>query len=184
MQFVVTYRLDANERLVDVDSGWDAFALANGADRLRGAAVLGRSIWDLISDPDVRRLYTPLFRAVRERAESVEFPFRCDAPHAMRYMRMLVSPADGGGLVLRSILEREAPRAPAGVERKRQHGLSQMVQLCSSCCSLATSNGWVEVQAGIGDVTSQAELPLRVAYSYCPDCRARLSELAARTRAI
>lgn len=182
MEVSVSYRLDASDRIVHVDSEWDAFALSNGATRLQGDLVRGRWIWDLISDPDVQRLYAPLFRSVRERSMPVSFPFRCDAPNAKRFMRMRVVPQSDSGLLIESVVERVEARAFDPLYRQRLLGMAQMVQFCSHCNCVATPEGWLELQAGIGEVLATAEFPVRVSYSYCPDCRAQLFDLASGAR--
>jgi len=57
----VVYRIDAADIIEDVNDAWARFAIENDAPSL-ATEVIGRSIWDYISGPEVRHIYESVFK--------------------------------------------------------------------------------------------------------------------------
>lgn len=178
----LSYRLDDRDRVVAVGGAWDSFALENDNPALVSSRVLGRRLWDLIIDPDVRRVYEPLFRRVRERALEISFPFRCDAPHERRFLRMRLAIAEHGELVVESLLERKEHRQKQCYRKLAALSIAQSVVLCSRCNAVDTPDGWVEIERAVSGVMEATDQSPRVMFAWCPDCRAQLSQAALSMR--
>ncbi len=69
------YCIDANDRLIEVDELWLAFARENGAERLTEAAVLGRSLWDFVEGEAIRAVYEDIHQRLRSCGKSAAFFF-------------------------------------------------------------------------------------------------------------
>jgi hypothetical protein len=64
-QTPVVYHLDAADRLCYVNRSWDWFAEHNDGKHLHAASVLGTSLWNLMTEPDVCAWYGALFAHAR-----------------------------------------------------------------------------------------------------------------------
>jgi PAS domain S-box-containing protein len=92
------YSIDLDGRITAVNEAWGGFARANGAPQIATqAAVVGKRIWDSVSDPVARDQITramELLRAGRVPVVSWEFP--CSSPDEERILLMQVSPIRDG----------------------------------------------------------------------------------------
>src|SRR5688572_4903792 len=92
------YSIDLDGRITAVNEAWGGFARANGAPQIATqAAVVGKRIWDSVSDPVARDQITramDLLRAGRAPVVSWEFP--CSSPDEERILLMQVSPIRDG----------------------------------------------------------------------------------------
>ena len=169
-----TYTLDAQDRVVAVDDGWDRFAAENGGTCDAGS-VTGRPLWDFVSGIETRHLWESLFGRIRDSHRAAVIPFRCDAPGLRRFLVMDLVPRKDGGLEIATRVVREEPRAhvallDSGVERS-----ARVIKMCSWCKRLETEGGWLEVEdaAPALDLFGEPPVPL-VSHGVCPDCVERL----------
>src|SRR5450631_2450126 len=86
----VSYQIDGHDDIISVNSAWKAFARSNGAPHL-AEQVVGRSLWEFVSDGTTRQVYRDLLVRVRG-GRTVTFSYRCDSPSLRRYMRMTMTP--------------------------------------------------------------------------------------------
>ena len=131
----LAYRVDAHARITFVNDRWDVFARDNGAPELAGAAVIGRLMSEFISGAETWHLY----RLLTQHAQRVRRPFtlffRCDAPHAQRFMQMRISALSDGQIEFHSHALEIRPRtamalltAGAGRDPSRAAAHLQLVQ--------------------------------------------------------
>lgn len=182
------YTIDPEDRIVEVDDRWIAFANANGAGSLVHR-VLGQPLWTFIADQTVRELYRSLLSRVRATRRHVTLPFRCDSPTVRRYMMLSVGPGSGpvGTLAFCAMMVREEPQpgaaralyaavsARSGDDEsfagEWNSDSSDVLTMCSSCKRLDVE-GWCEIDEAI---QRQAELltePVRpISHGLCPACR-------------
>lgn len=85
----IIYRVNARDEIDFVCDEWDDFAVANGGESVLSAQVLGRPIWDFITDLSTQEIYRALIRKARS-GRSLQFTFRCDAPWRRRFLEMTV----------------------------------------------------------------------------------------------
>ena len=172
VQNVYRYRLDAADVIEFVDRWWLAFARENNAGELIEPAVVGRKLWDFISDDPTEELYRELHDRVRTLGRPIEVPFRCDSPTLQRFMQLTISKLDEGRLMYESTL----------IQTKIQHRLSALdpnkekseavLTMCSFCKrALMEPSGWLELE-NISlklRMYEQQKVPALL-YTVCPDC--------------
>ncbi len=107
----VCYALDASDLIVSVNDAWQTFAVANNGAHLLRDRIIGRPIWDFISDDATRLVYDILFRQVRDGGRS-QFDYRGDSPDRRRQMHLTISPGRLGHVLLEKYdrVRRAAPR--------------------------------------------------------------------------
>ena len=72
--------------------GWTDFARAPGSSGPTPEAVAGRSLFEMIADPEAKRAFEAIHRRVATLATSaLTYEYRCDAPDLERLMKMSVS---------------------------------------------------------------------------------------------
>lgn len=172
VQHVYRYRLDSADVIEFVDRWWLAFARENNADDLNETAVVGRKLWDFISDQPTQELYREIHERVRTLGNPIAVPFRCDSPTLQRYMQLTISRQDEGRLMYESKL----------IQTKVQHRLSALdpnqerseavLTMCSFCKrTLMEPSGWLELE-NISlklRMYEQQKVPAFL-YTVCPDC--------------
>ena len=170
---VVEYRIDANDVLTDVGSGWAEFARGNDADELADPAA-DRTLWSFMDREEIRELWQLVVERVRRLQRGAHVPFRCDAPHARRWFEMAVTPETDGGVHFRSVLAFEEPRSPVVLLDPRVDRAVDVepVQLCSWCGRGHHDEGWVDVEelVSAGRLLEQASPP-PISFGICGPCR-------------
>lgn len=168
----LAYRVDADDRLVDVAGEWDAFAVANGAPDLRFETLRGRSLPVLVTGPEMRLLTAQLLKRARARGELV-LPFRCDAPERRRFLTMRLRAAGDGGVWIETTLERVEPRAPVALLDARVPRADELLVVCSWCRQVRLDGRWVEAEEAVEalGLFDAPRLP-RISHGICPPCRA------------
>ncbi|MDP6776104.1 MAG: hypothetical protein QGI83_05005 [Candidatus Latescibacteria bacterium] len=166
------YHVDSEHRIVHVNDEWDVFAKENDAPDLTRDAVLGKVLWGYVFDRETRHLYRVAIEKVLSRKASVSFPFRCDAPHIRRHMRMEVNPLEGDRCQFTSTIVREEPRERVDLLGVDETRTQESLRMCSWCKKLdADEAGWLEVERGIEelDLFRSATLP-SITHTICPLC--------------
>jgi hypothetical protein len=164
--------VDAADVLIGVNTAWLAFARENGAAELSEEAVLGRSLWDFVSDDGLRTLYREIHSRVRLSGVRVVLPFRCDSPSLQRHMRMTITRANGGQLVYESVLVRVVPQGPCAILDSRRQRSDAMLTLCS-CCKRALLEpvGWLELEdVAVRLRLFEAKKVPELRHTLCPAC--------------
>ena len=144
----LAYRVDANGRIRFVNDRWDDFARDNGAPELAGAAIIGRLISEFISGAETWHLYGMLTRRAQPVSRPFSLRFRCDAPHAQRFMQMRMEALDDGQIEVRSYALRFAARSGGGVDAREPSAIRH------DCCTSAagataakwTACGWRSIK--------------------------------------
>lgn len=171
----IRYTLNDRDQIVAVNDGWDAFATANGAAHLAAGQVLGRSLWDFVTDGTTRLLYRDVLARVR-RDRAVRFTFRCDAPDCRRHLEMEVSGAPEGGTTfrVRTLAEEPRPRQPLLDPTRPRSGA--LLRACGWCKRFDLGGRWAEVEEAVEalDLFHHAELP-PVTHGICDHCFARMT---------
>jgi hypothetical protein len=171
----IHYRIDAQDRLIEVSGPWNDFACVNGSTDLEPESVCGRSLWSFIVDETTQAIYRALFAHVREKQETVVFPYRCDSPTLRRFMQMTVTPEAEGGLAFVSETVRVQKRQPR-LSFAYQHGARPMVFRCSFCNAMRVRGRWADVADAVQEgLVLNHDLPVAVGYGVCASCRGDLS---------
>ena len=175
----VVYRIDAHDRLTDVNDAWVAFAASNGAGALRPADVSGRVLWDFLSDATTVHLYRTLCTRLRNGGPPVEFRFRCDAPDLRRLLEMEMTCTDGECIAFSVTPVAEQRRATlsfVGVSQSADG--DRLISMCSWCKRVQLADlTWVEIEDSIEKLMLfQSASPPPVSHGICEGCEAALWE--------
>lgn len=159
---LVAYRLDAEDRIVEVEGDWSPVP-----------AVVGSLIWRFVRGTDLRDIYGRLFREARS-GRALEFPYRCDSPSARREFNLAIARHPGGTLSVVSRLSRvwarDEPLAVTSVPRN-----DTLILRCSVCNDFRVRGAWADIVDGAAARRLLAtERPVRVYHAVCPSCRERL----------
>ena len=183
----IAYAVDAEDRIVAVGRrGWDRFAIENGAPELRADSVIGRHLFDFVSDPELRQAYRELADRIISTGEPAVIAARCDSPGVVRELRLSIAPA--------AARRQRAGAAVSGPDRQqRQRGraldifdfealltaLKQesdlpIVTMCSFCQQLrrpgsSDEDDWVPAEEyyRLGGTSR-----VRISHGLCADCDA------------
>lgn len=170
---VTSYRIDADDRIVEVGGAWLAFATSNDAPSLSSLEVLGKPIWSFVEGPEVREIYALLFSAARDRNQTINVPFRCDSADMRRYMDMTITPSGNGTLNIVSTLRRSEPRNAVRLFEAANHDLDHMLLICSWCKRVQIETGaWMEVEGAVRCMGLLDHGPLpTLSHGICSHCR-------------
>lgn len=144
----VRYRVNDRDRIVFLDEGWDVFACANDGPDLTGANVLGRSLWDFISDATTRRLYETILGRVR-RGLPARFPFRCDGTSRRRWLEMAISPLEAGAVEFSTRAVRWEEREPIPLLARKEVRSDELLRSCAWCNRVHVEREWEEVETAV-----------------------------------
>ena len=87
----IAYAVDADDRIVAVGRrGWDRFAVENGAPELRADSLIGRHLFEFVSEPELRQSYRALADRVISTGEPAVIAARCDSPGVAREVRLSI----------------------------------------------------------------------------------------------
>lgn len=166
----IVYRLTPADELAAVNDAWDRFAHANHGAHLSAEPIVGRSLWEFVSDPTVRQIYRDLLDRVRQ-GRVVRYTFRCDSPDLRRLFEMHVHLDEAGAVEFRSrtIAEeaREAQRLlDADVARTEER-----LEMCSWCKKVRVDGDWHEVEEAVARAQLfEAEALPQVTHGICQPC--------------
>ncbi|GAB4400098.1 MAG: hypothetical protein Kow00123_07590 [Anaerolineales bacterium] len=176
----IVYRVNARDEIDFVCDEWDDFAVANGGESVLSAQVLGRPIWDFITDLSTQEIYRALIRKARS-GRSLQFTFRCDAPWRRRFLEMTVVGKEGGAVEFhtRTLLEEERPTPillDADVGRS-----DELLRSCGWCKKFLVGDEWVEVEEAVQRLRlfQRRRLP-SITHGICDECYEKMNEVAAR----
>lgn len=162
-----TYKIDREDCIIDVSSGWDGFAIENNGPSVVSSSVIGHKLSEFISgDSTSMWIYSLIHSARATKKEIVRF-YRCDSPEEKRYMKMTITPEEDGSVSVTSkLLRTEKMRRrvpfvynPGSSNRK-----------CSICNRIQYQNSWLEPDdARVLGLLDDSD-PISVIYSVCPTC--------------
>ena len=176
MPGAVVYSVDSSDCIVAVNVAWAQFARANDGAHLLEPDILGRRLWDLISDPTTQEIYRALVRRVRQGITSVRFGFRCDAPDRRRLLQMAMSPLENDGVLFEvSPLVTQDRPAVALLQASVARGGDAM-RICGWCKRMPSSQGmWLEIEEAVPTFNLFDEAPLPdLTHGICPACNASM----------
>lgn len=177
----ITYRVDAEDLLVEVGGDWHAFASENGCSTLT-PAPLGRSLWSFVTGAEARMLWQGLLARARA-GERVSVPYRCDAPAFRRFLTMQLEADRDDSVLLTSGLVLEEERTEMCWLAASAERASELVRSCSWCRSFAVGDEWVEVEEAVARLRLLEAAPPQITHTLCPGCAGTLAaELPAAAR--
>jgi len=164
----IIYRIDAEDRISEVNDAWCRFAEENGGNP-DPASVLGRPLWGFIVDEGNRSIYRSMVHAVRHKVSPLLIPFRCDSPTEERHMTMTLAPGYLSEVVFICALQ-YAFEIPPGRPAPAKDAQTTMVE-CDGCHRIRTAHGWRDcwdvIVARDIEVDDRA---IAVLHTRCPSC--------------
>lgn len=169
----ISYRIDRDNRLVEVGGDWDTFALENETPAMLRDAVLGRSLLDFVAGTETRHLHEVLLARARSGIPLRRMPFRCDSPDLRRFMEMDIASPDGAAVEYRCRLLRVESRASL---RITPAGNGSTMRMCSWCKKVhLTRDLWVEVEEAVARFgLLENDVPPQVTHGICNTCLEKL----------
>jgi hypothetical protein len=168
----VLYRIDIQDRLTELNDGWLAFAQASGGDSLHPSNILGRSLWDFISDAETSHLYQVMVQRLRQGGPPTRFRFRCDAPDRRRLLAMEITGDKTGSIQFSVSSVLEDPRVSLSFFEPAHARGEGLLTMCSWCKRAQLPTGrWVEIEEAVGELRLLEDSPLPgVTHGICPPC--------------
>jgi hypothetical protein len=167
----IRYRIDAQDRLYEVNEDWRVFAAENDPLRNERPGIMGRSLWSCIADPTVQELYRQMLKAARL-GRLVRFKYRCDAPSFRRLFEMRIMGAKDGAVEFASDLLDEEARPPVSLLDVRQPRNSDFVRICSWCQRMAVGKTWLPIEEGVKALGPMEHDTLPgLTHGICEECR-------------
>jgi len=178
----INYEIDSDDLLVAVGGDWNAFARENDAEELTGTKVIGRNIFDFISNPDTRALYQTIFSRIRNRTGSLQFPFRCDAPDKRRLIDMSIFGGTDAHLHFVTTVLKTDIRPPVNLPETDSPHPDEIIAICSWCKRVRLSPElWVEIEDAVPVLRPfDRNRSIGVSHSICDDCSQRLEERSSK----
>ncbi len=173
------YHVDGDDSLTFVSDSWVAFARENDAPHLTREHVIGRPLWQFITDRQTRHLYELLLDRARRVGPILRLPFRCDAPDCRRFMELDIIALEHGRLKFESRLLREEPRRPVEALWLPRPGSDALLEMCSWCKRIRSAReAWLEVEE-LATEHGLLEGPLPdISHVICPACYERVRSRA------
>ncbi len=170
----VRYRINADDLLVDVNRGWQRFAVENKAPHLVSNLVLGRSLWDFVSDAETCRVYQRILKKVRSNKRSVSLDLRCEAPDRRRFIRLDIASLSRCRVqFVGKVLEIERRDMVTLLEPDFDRS-ADILSICGWYKSvLLPNNRYIEIEEAVHQLgLFQSQVLPRLNHGMCPSCRA------------
>lgn len=172
----IVYCIDASDRIVHVNTGWIHFARHNHGGRLLPEFILGRLLWEHITDSTVQELYRCMVSRARH-GQPTRFRFRCDAPHQRRSFQMTISPLEHSGVQFESHLEAQEPRDAIDLlDPFQARETDVLLRMCSWCHGIDWPGvGWLPLEEAVERLyLVRPEGMPRLTHGICRDCTDRV----------
>ena len=158
-------QVDGGGLIRHVNEAWLRFGREN---QLGDRPLLGRGLFEFITDLPTQQLYQSLLEHVRRSGRPVRFAFRCDSPSLRRFMEMQMSLLPKDGVEFRSRLLRTEARKPVSLLDPTVPRSPQLIRMCAWCKQVAVPD-WVEVECALARTGwfEHATLP-QVSHGICP----------------
>ena len=166
------YRIDLDDRISFVNDDWIAFGIENGMNELSIKGVIGKSLWDYITDPTIKHLYENLFNTIRAKKNRPKIPYRCDSPNCRRFMQMELLPFEDGTIQIVNEISKQEFRSPVGLLDQFVERSNDSLAICSVCKKVRLrENTWYEIEESIAilGVTNIGPFP-QLTHGICDGC--------------
>lgn len=173
---VYVYRTDKNSILFSVSPNWDDFALNNGGEEATAEKVLGKKIWDFISNREVRHIFEQLVKKVFSTGKPACIPINCDSPDTRREMELSLIPLPEEIVEYRCRLVAIKKREPVNLLRKDVERTEELIKMCSYCKAIEiTEDEWKPIEEAIKllGLFDKEPLPV-VSHGICKECLVKL----------
>ena len=167
------YRLNPDNRIVDVGQDWNEFAQNNDGEKAVADSVLGHRFEKFIADTDTKAYMNAIFFVCRNMQAPFLTHYRCDAPHEKRLYEMGIDCDENGvlkvshKLISKKSINKKVSRSAAYVKWEYH---------CSICAKYKISNVWLD---GIHHNDNDA---FAKKHCICPECKSHASSILDKMR--
>lgn len=174
----VRYRINANDEIVFVDEAWLRFAAANDVEARFMNSVIGRSLWDFISDRSTRDLYKQIIGRVRDGGVA-QFTLRCDGPTCRRVLEMVIHACENGEIEFATSAQQLTDRDHVALLDHRAMHSEALLRSCAWCNRIDVGNSnWVEVEEATDRLRLfELDVTPTLTHGICDDCLKSMTEL-------
>jgi hypothetical protein len=168
----LSYRLDSQDRIVEVGGDWDRVARENDGTDVLADRIIGTKLYAHVTDGPSRMFVWTMLDSVRKLFRPSTKLYRCDSPDLKRHMEMTILPETGGGLLVQHRLIK-TEKQPARVRfsgRPAGRVGRALVLRCTMCVKLKVGGIWHEPDAETLKSLEQSDGVAQVAYGICEDC--------------
>jgi hypothetical protein len=145
----VRYRINDRDEITFVDGAWDRFAETNDGAEIVGNKVLGRILWDFISDGVTRQLYQQIVARVRQ-GHQAQFKLRCDSPSCKRHLEMTIHAAGTDIIEFATQSLQVEDRPPMALLARGTPRSTELLRACAWCNRIDVgSDEWTEVEVAV-----------------------------------
>jgi len=179
MNAEIIYHINAADTLISANDAWDDFAIANDAAQVKREHVLGKVLWQLLSDPTTSLVYHQVCTVARG-GVPLRFVFRCDSPGVRRLLEMDVLPHPAGQIEFRTRAISETPCDPtpllaAAAAAPRE--ARELLRVCSWCNNFFAGGHWVGVSEAILKLGLMTHSPMpMITHGVCESCKESLKQ--------
>lgn len=169
---VFMYRIDAEDKIINVNEEWLSFASENGT-QFTNDLITKKTLWDFISDQETVHLYKIMLQKVRQKKKRLKVPFRCDSPSVRRFMVLEMFSPDGGSVDFSSHILKQEKRKSIKLLESNVERSNKTVRMCSWCKKMKVSETtWVEVEEAVQTLNlfELEKFPI-LTHTICPECK-------------
>jgi len=171
----VRYQINDRDEIIFVDEAWDRFAESNDGADATGNRLLGRVLWDFISDGATRQLYQQIVARVRQ-GNHAQFNLRCDGPSCKRHLEMTIRAAGPGIIEFATQTLHSETRAPMALLALGTPRSTKLLRACAWCNRIDVgSDTWTEVEVAIEQLKLfEVGLMPQITHGICAACHAAM----------
>jgi len=168
---VIAYRVNADNVIESVDSGWISFAQENQASHLSPEAVIGQPLFRFITGTETQYLYQVIIERVRSNQRKAVIPFRCDGPSHRRFMVLEISPGTKRQVQFTVRTTRQDERKRVSLLDPLVNRTDEYLLICSWCKRVDVAGNWLDVELAVKqlELFNETSLP-QITHSICNDC--------------
>lgn len=178
----IVYHINNADAIIYVNEQWDTFALFNEGAEVSSSKVLGKSLWEFITDSTVRTIYRDVLAKIRS-GNSIDFEFRCDAPAFRRYLSMHIAMLNPSvvAFTTRTLLIEVRPPV-SFLDSRAASATDTFVCSCSWCKKIRIDNVWVELETALRELEllKHPATP-KITHGICDDCHKAMSDAIRRS---
>jgi hypothetical protein len=166
------YRIDENNKIIYVSDNWTDFAIQNSADENSiPPDVIGKSLFDFISDKESQLIYEMIVDSVRKKKLDVKIPINCDSPETKRLIEITIKRLPDNHIEFESEIIFIEGREPVKLLDRTIERSKDAVRICSFCKKIAIKDEWVNTEEAIIalQLFDAIKLPM-LTHGVCPKC--------------
>jgi hypothetical protein len=170
----LSYRLDKQDRIVEVGGDWDRVARENDGTEVVADRIIGTKLYAHVADEPSRMFVWTMLDSVRKLFRPSVKLYRCDCPDFKRQMEMTILPETGGGLLVEHRLigiEKQPLRLRFAGQVRSSLPARALILRCTMCVKLKVSGVWHEPDETMLAALEQKDCAVQVAYGICDDCK-------------